>query len=108
MPYYKYEVVFTSGRTEKFRTSKACQALTNIECLNEDGTICGHLSINESLVESLFVKKVEPSITKEQQETLDWAYNAGQIPKQETEELPIREISVMGTDGQLFSMYVEQ
>lgn len=102
--YYRYEVTLASGRKEKFRTSKAYTVLEDIECLNEDGTVCGRLTINEDLVESVFVKKVEPSITKEQEETLDWVDKVDQSPKQE----PYMGIPMMGDDGEVFTIYVEQ
>jgi len=68
-PTYKYEVTFASGRTEKFSTSKPYAVLEDIdiECLNKDGIVCGYLSINKDLVESVFVK-IEPSFTLEQQD----------------------------------------
>lgn len=81
--YYNYEVTLTSGRKEKFITSKPYAVLEDIECLNENSTICGRLTINEDLVESVFVKKFEPSITEEQQEILDWVDKVDQSPKKE-------------------------
>lgn len=57
---YAYEVIFNSGRKDKFTTKEEIKSTIGIVCVNrKDGSVWGKLTVNDSFIESIFVEEVE-------------------------------------------------